>query len=505
MKHFTALMAKGSLTPKQRVLLLVHNYATKDTTGKENLTEADKNAISEGWRPKDTWEAQEFNKYNGGWRTEGEMKLDAQGIYLSAENSLLRAGKLVACIMWGDFDKKGIKFLEKIGLNISDDEALDLILKNSGLAFDDVVYKYAFQNISEDLRSDILALCPDAATESQYLDQEEMIKNIFDNKEYLNQEAKEKIADAIIASLRNKFFKIFLEKGLRQVEWWFCGYFGELPMVEIAKKCASDNAVIYAADSEEVADELSLKLQKYAEKHKVEVRELLKNTIMQWLDRGLFVTEYAPVWNSDTKDTCNDADTLLPHKEVLAQWLKAKSDARKMIEGMIDDDQLEVETRERDILGYKERVKIITGTSLYKLDDSVSFAKDFKQQADRLKLFSGLVVFLRNRGFLAGYASLLAFRDIYKKLSVVYEIDMGYKVDAFIDDFKNAVAQLNNELKYISDKMEEAMYRENKVIFPAEVFVDNMLFHLEDMMPGTGEAETHYFDEFKKVLGSDFN
>jgi hypothetical protein len=38
-----------------------------------------------------------------------------------------------------------------------------------------------------------------------------------------------------------------------------------------------------------------------------------------------------------------------------------------------------------------------------------------------------------------------------------------------------------------------------------EMFIDRILIHLEEIPPGVGEAETHYAEEFKKILGDAFN
>jgi len=245
---------------------------------------------------------------------------------------------------------------------------------------------------------------------------------------------------------------------------------------------------------------LSLKIQDYAEKYKIDVRELLKKTVRTWLDDGLFVTEYAPIWNSTDKVTCNDESTKLPHKEILKRWLKTKAEARTKVQKLIDDGQLEVEIRYKELFGVRDTIKIITGKSLYNLGGDFAFALDFKKQVENLKSFGSLVLFLRDRSFLKGYASLLAFAEIYKKLSAVYEIDLGYKIDEFILDFKISIEQLNKELRFIADKLQEAIYHDNNIKFLVEIVLDDMLMNLEEIEPGTDETETFYSKELEKIF-----
>ncbi|MGH7141799.1 MAG: hypothetical protein ACREGH_04180, partial [Minisyncoccia bacterium] len=61
MKKLTAALANGDLRPKERVLLLVHDRVAKDKTGKEILSEADKHALQDGWRPEDNQQVDEYN------------------------------------------------------------------------------------------------------------------------------------------------------------------------------------------------------------------------------------------------------------------------------------------------------------------------------------------------------------------------------------------------------------------------------------------------------------
>ena len=504
MKNLTTLLRKGSLTPKERIILWVHNNVHKDKTGKEILTEAEKHGLCEGWTPKNHRETDEYNKYNKGANLAVDAILDAQGIYLRLQNSILRSSRFVDYAMHTDLKNKRATLFEHINLDVDENQALELIVKNTGLNFDNLIYSLAFQNTSEDLKKDILSLCPDAKTESQYLDQEEILADLFDGQKSLTQEAKEKLADLILGELYNKYNEIFIKKGLKPKQWWFSGYFAELPTLEIAKKWADYSEIYYEADSEKLEDELSEKIQDYAEKNKVEARELLKKTILRWLDDGLFVKEYIPICNSNSKNTCNDVSTKLSHKEVLKKWLEVKTEAKSILQKLIDSGELKVEFREKDFYGMKEAVKIITGESLYNFSRDFLFIRDFKIQVDNFKTLGYLILFLRNRDFLKGYASLLAFVDIYKKLSRIYEIDLGYKIVDFIEESIRSIEQLNRELKYIAERLEETVYHENNITFLAEFFLENLLFSLEGVQPGTGETETHYANKFQEILKDEF-
>ncbi len=503
MQKLTTSIQKGDLKPKERVLLLLHDAINKERTGKEILTEADRHALSDGWRPENNREVDEYNRYNNGWRTETFSNLDAQTIYLNAQISLLQASKLVSYVMCKEY-KDGGSYFKGTNLGVNEGEDIDFVVKNTGLVFDRVVYGYAFQNLSENLKKDLLTLYPDIETESHYLDQEEITADLLDGKKQLTAEAREKLTSLIIEAMHNKYAKAMTEKGLRSDEWWFQGYFADLPCLEIVKKWADYNGINCKSDSEKLNDELAEKIQSYAKDHEVSVRDLLRNTISRWLDEGLFAKEYSPLWNNDGKATCNGADTKIPHRKVFQKWLKAKNEARAIIQKLVDNGQLKVGTRDNEFLGAKETVKIITGESLYNFQGDLAFVGDFKKQVDCLKPLGWLIVFLKRQDFLKYYASLLRFADIHKKLSAIYEVDLGYRIDKFINNFKEGVEQLNNELSYIADKLEGAIHQKHDLKFSIELFANDMLIRLDEIKPGTDETEEHYYNEFKKILSDEF-
>ncbi len=507
MKNLTAALKTGDLRPKERALLLVHNHVAKEKTGKEILTPAEKHAVVEGWRPDTNEQAREYNRYNEGWQMEGCARLDAQTIYLNSEISLLQAGRILDYAMWRDYKDTGkgvLSSLRTMTRGIDEDEALTLVIQNSGLEFDRVVYRCAFLNLSEAVKRDILTLAPDSETENQYLDQEEILATLFDGKKRLSPEAKERLAGLIVEALHNKYVDAIEKKGLKTSEWWFSGFYAELPTLEIAKKWAQYSGIPCDADDETLGDALTERMQNYADEHKTSVRDLLETTVCRWLNEGLFVEEYSPIWNSSGKVTCNDADTKLSHKDIFKAWLKAKTEAKAMMQKLVDENKLRVESREKEFLGFKEAVQIITGESLRDLEGDYPFAEDFRKQADDLRPLGVLILYLRKEDLLEGYASLLAFADMYKKLSKIYEIDLGYKITAWIDNLKRQLELVNIELQRIESNLTEAIYLKHKAAFSIEIFMSDLLLHPEETKPGAAETETHYADEFTKLLGDEF-
>lgn len=569
-KNITSILQRGNIKPKDRVLLLVADDVSRERDGKALLTDADRHALSEGWTPKDNNEVKEYNLYNEGRRYIAFGELDAQTTYLNATVGFLRASKYISYILFknrftketktikegianraidsliGKYDIETIKdtiegealkdeitkgkpaiILEgeanEIALNNKlnkHNEALNLVLGYLGLELDYTIYLYAFELAGEELQKDLLALYPDAKTERSYLEQEEIIYNLFNGKDKLNQTDKEKLAELIADECFNK----------HSGEWSFSGYFADIPLLELAKATAENNKIAYNEKSDDLADELRNKLKAYADKNKKDIKDLLRETILTGLDNdkeGGLLQAHQPLFMSDEKETCNEQDTKLTHKELFKKWLDVKAEATKIIQGLIDKGELKTERKIREYKRLKnlylklaqetgqdrqdtpitETKTIITGESLYNLKGDFNFVKDLREQAEDFKLLGALVLFLRECKFIKDYATLLGFLELYKKISKVFDEDLTYKIQGYIKSFNEDLEGLKMEFLMLADDiMMEANYKGDRVYYLSESYIEELLattFDPDKIKPDTDKLKV-YFDAFKDLFGDSF-
>jgi len=587
-KNITSILQRGNIKPKDRVLLLVADDVSRERDGKALLTDADRHALSEGWTPKDNNEVKEYNLYNEGRRNIAFGELDAQTTYLNATVGFLRASKYISYILFkdrftketktikegianraidsliGKYDIETIKetiegealkdqltkgkpaiLLEgeanEIALNNKlnkHNEALNLVLGYLGLELDYTIYLYAFELAGEQLQKDLLALYPDAKTERSYLEQEEIIYSLFNGKDKLSQTDKEKLAELIADECFNKY----------SGEWSFSGYYADIPLLEVLNKWGRDNNAIakkpedltkhlkdgkeYKDEGEEVADlfnaikkDLTPKLTAYAKENKREIKDIITETILKWLDEDL-LDEYTPLFKSDKKATCNEQDTKLTHKELFKKWLDVKAEATKTIQGLIDKGELKTERKIREYKRLKnlylklaqetgqdrqdtpitETKTIITGESLYNLKGDFNFVKDLREQAEDFKLLGALVLFLRECKFIKDYATLLGFLELYKKISKVFDEDLTYKIQGYIKSFNEDLEGLKMEFLMLADDIMEANYKGDRVYYLSESYIEDLLttpFDPDKIKPDTDKLKV-YFDAFKDLFGDSF-
>ena len=587
-KNITSILQRGNIKPKDRVLLLVADDVSRERDGKALLTDADRHALSEGWTPKDNNEVKEYNLYNEGRRNIAFGELDAQTTYLNATVGFLRASKYISYILFKDRFTKETKTIKEGIANRAIDsligkydietiketiegealkdqltkgkpaillegeaneivlnnklnkhnEALNLVLGYLGLELDYTIYLYAFELAGEQLQKDLLALYPDAKTERSYLEQEEIIYSLFNGKDKLSQTDKEKLAELIADECFNKY----------SGEWSFSGYYADIPLLEVLNKWGRDNNAIakkpedltkhlkdgkeYKDEGEEVADlfnaikkDLTPKLTAYAKENKREIKDIITETILKWLDEDL-LDEYTPLFMSDEKETCNEQDTKLTHKELFKKWLDVKAEATKTIQGLIDKGELKTERKIREYKRLKnlylklaqetgqdrqdtpitETKTIITGESLYNLKGDFNFVKDLREQAEDFKLLGALVLFLRECKFIKDYATLLGFLELYKKISKVFDEDLTYKIQGYIKSFNEDLEGLKMEFLMLADDIMQANYKSDRVYYLSESYIEDLMtmpFDPASVKPDTDKLKV-YFDAFKDLFGDSF-
>lgn len=586
MKNLTNALQKGNLTPKERVLLLVHNAVKEETTGKGILTDAEKHAISDGWQPANNEQVKEYNRYNKSWKTAGFAELDAQTTFLETQSFYNREKVATSHLLLYPFFRDAKRWLERLSDIIPVDipKALEIADKQKqvklkdGIDFDYAVYQLAYESLDKPIQEDLQTLYEEVAYDHQYLDQEEALANLLTGKEKLTAEDKNKLADMIVKSGYNKFAK----------EWQFWHYYASIPLKEIGKRWLDKRGITPTLPKEkeftetldkakekmkehtgkEFSTEEALKeytaetitdtINDYAKTHNTTVETELKAVVLEWLDGGL-LTEYEPLFTSkDTK--AYNGETKLPHDELYKAWIEAKAKARETLENLIKEKKLQ---REGDTL---------TGDSLYAFTGDYKFIKDFKERVDHYNANLGIVyadddpehkgqhldrellicdldkegkpyplsMFGMAKDRLTGffdvmglvtekevngerviefkhdaynslvkqstevirnnYATLLAFRTIFERLSKTYRIDLGYKINKWIDEVEVFIDSHNEALESATKKGFEEIRSKKTVRIKDNLYIDKKSIQAQPRH----ERVAVYFKDFEETLGSDF-
>ena len=418
------MLNRGNLTPRERYLLLIKNDIQRAKTGKDILTPADKEAL-ENWKAQNNTEAHEWNKLNDTWKHSGRMEIEAEFIYKDAQVVYMAQLPIILKLLnYPAFYRisKSIEMLENIKkVNIG--QALEITTKQravklkNGLDFDYAVYQLAFELLNDDEKKRMNELYPDIETDHQYLDQEEIIANLFDGKDTLSQEAKEKLASLISEHSYNKFAK----------EYQLFHYFACIPILEVAKYFLTSKGIEIKGpplpknqeadeQTENTYESVTKAMGEYSKQHGISMEDMLKEACMKWIENGL-LDEYRPLAISNGV-------------ELLKRWLEKRTEAKNILMMHIKSGNLKLRERDKqesmwsklyskqlydlEIQNIRKVVEnvggeitkleldekvafekfidpVITGESLYALKEDYKFVQEFKKRIDEYEPNLGIL------------------------------------------------------------------------------------------------------------------
>lgn len=544
MRDFNKLLQKGNFTPKERVLLLVANTVKQERTGKEILSEAGKRALGDGWQPLTAKEADEFNRFNRAWKMVCFGEMDAQTIYLGVKIKHQTMGTMLKDFVFYPIHSEVKQALDELGKikRVDEKEAREIInaqrqekLKK-GFDFERATYELAFEIMDADTKGKLLDLYADAQTESEYLDDEQELADLYKNKDL------EGIAERISKRCYNSYAK----------EYQLFHYYACIPISDIAKRYAKEKGLPYENTAEErkalkakgellASERLAETLAKHAEDNKTTVEDIIRQTCLKMLNEGLLEKDYTPLVIADP--------------ELLNKWLAEREKARQTLRDLIGKGTLATGTD-------GDGGEIITGESLYNSGLDYAFVKWFRDYADTYSPDLGLVIgedgkhrdqellisekdgllsrykmhlrtatglleglsvlqekeengeivldiekgrvkemFLRFRNdFIAECEKLFAFEAFFQRLSKTFEMDLTFRINIWVTECKKMIDSYNETLTKALDNINPLRgdNAKKKHFKTDEFFIDK-----DKIKPNNPLIEL-YYKEIATILGDDF-
>lgn len=489
MSKLTNLLNKGSLTPKDRILLCIHSEIEKLRTGKKSLSDADIAGISTAWKPKDNFEVREYNLYFESWDIVRLFRADAQTEYLNAIIALEGASSLCIFALY-DTSKSFLRATENALGEDGQKEALEKLLGSSGIEYEALIHFIALSTSSEELKHDVLALDEDGETEYSYFSEEEKLMEILSGKEKLTDHDITNIVDMIDKTIEWDFMQFVYQKDKEVSGIFFVGYFASMSILDLAKQVAKRLSISYK-------DDIEMRELLYTTPS---IRDTFKNVVREMITDGTLFSLYEPLCKSTGHATFSGTDTYLEHKEVLSQFAQEKQKARKLIGTLLQGGKLEKEIKEVDATYQKRTYVYITGESLYYLDEKYSFVFDFKKQVQELLLFGLLVeIIKRNKDFVIHYGYLLHMQKLLKQASVIFEIDLTFYIKDYLITLDEKKALLNKELEMVYDRIHFDMSKNTDMRLPVTVHMKDMLFSIDTIQPIKEPSLSKAVEEVNKI------
>lgn len=490
MKNLANLLRKSDISPRERVITIVSNDMYRDRNGKNILSESEIYSLTQGWKPKNTHEVNEYNKYLELSRIEQTMRLDSYSLGLRSENSLLRSIMLIEHSSY-EVNKQS----ESIATSkyVSKEDIVDFIVKNTYVEYDKLIHLITLNNISKETKEDLIILDEYVDCDKKYLEDEVFLYERFKKSKTLSFEDKNFLIDRIFSCIYHEGLQK-IRGGSEKDGFLTAHFFAELPVEAILNKWVEYSLInIPDKDSNNILDYL----EKYSNEKGKTMEIIIKETLSKWIDDGLFILEYTPLFLSDGFETWN-GNTKKKHKDIFDEWYKEIQKTKDFINQNILNGSIKSESIDRNFYNTSSITKVITGQSMYTCLLDENFVIEYKKQIEILIPITYTFLLIKKYcNPLENLVTLKSFLELSDLFSEIFEIDMRNKYEKNLDSFKYELLVLNQTIGKQLEKVNESIHSENKLFSILEINEDEFFFKEENsslIKPDT------IIDDYKKHI-----
>ncbi len=494
MKNLSNILRRSSITPFERVKTLVHNDIHKEKTGESMLSDSEVYVLRDSWNPR-AIEAKEYNRYVGIVRLENTMKMDAQMFLNRAEIALLRNQRVLDSFV---FNATLLRVLaeQEFLKDIPREESMQFLAEHTYFEYKKLLHIFTFNNLPKEIQNDLLLLDEYANCDKRYLEDEVFLYERFKDGTKLSKQDKDLIIGRIYSGMYYEGAKKIKKSTSEKDGFLIHHFFGELPVEDIFKKMAYDAHIQY--DDSDFESKVLSGLEEYAKSKNISMESLVKDAISRWLDEGLFVNDYSPIFMSERFNTWN-GNTKKNHKELFTAWYTELKKSEQVFQSLFDAKKLEKGSVEIEILGMKKTLEIVTGTSLLACKENLFFISEYKRQVEMLLPAANMHLFVKKHAYpVKSYKTLCEFKNLAERFSIQFDIDITDQYDHFINLYKEEVALLNHSMSRLLDTATEYLYTEKSSHYIPDINEGGFLFDTEKD-DDTAEIANLYSEEFKKL------
>lgn len=477
MKSLTNVLRRSELNPLERVTALVHNNIQREKTGKSILSESDIKILAEKWIPKNTYEVKKYNKYISIAKLEGFMSVDAQMFFYKSENSLLRSQRILDQACFGEIDEIALT-----ADYVTEVDSMQMMIRGSYLEYLKVLHILTFHNLKGEVQDDLILLDEYISSDKKYFEDEVFLYELLNDEKIVSDYNKTILVDKICSQFFCERHNSKKEKD-RFVSY---GFFAGLPAMSIVYKWAEYNSILYDESDSNHKKILIEKIKDSMEKRGISMKHAIREVLSQWIDDGLFMTEYVPLFKSDGYKTWNGT-TNKNHKELFMLWYAELQKTKKYLTNLFNKKHLVKKKNDK-------KIEIITGESLYKCTKHISFVQEYKEQIEFSLPLSNMFLFIENYSKpIDIYRSLVEFSELVVEISNIFNIDMGEKYIRLVDEYDQGVIIINIGLSMLIDNVKENLYKQGTLKYLMEISKKDFLIDLS-----VGGSVVDIVNEYKK-------
>jgi hypothetical protein len=318
----------------------------REKTGQDKISKSDLHALSKGWSPS-TSEANEYNKYINIIQLESTMKMDTQMFLSRSEVSILRNQRVLDYFISNTRKLKDISS-HQFTKDISIEESIKFLTQHTYLEYEKVLHAFTFYNLPKEIQNDLLILDAEVINDGRYLADQVFLYELFNKSTILTEQDKDLIINRIYSRMYYEGAKKIKNSAAEKYGFLLHTFFAELPIKDLFKKLADEHTSVLSKD-DDAEESLLSAVEEYAKSKDTTMEFLIKERLSIWLDNGLFVKDYSPLYESKRFNTWN-GNTKKNHKELFMFWHLELEKSRKYIQNLFDTGKLKRQTIKKDFL-----------------------------------------------------------------------------------------------------------------------------------------------------------
>jgi hypothetical protein len=190
-------------------------------------------------------------------------------------------------------------------------------------------------------------------------------------------------------------------------------------------------------------------------------------------------------------------------KEIIKEWQVKYAGAEKVVNDLVESGKLTVVIKSKKIHEFSFEETIITGESIFELDDSYIFAKEFRQQVENLMPPAVVIALMQTSPCMDWYSELVAVKKLLAGISKIIELDITPLAQKQIDGMEDELGMVNRQIDHIFERfegMDDKSYNFNISYYQEDMkiqWVDNRNYRLN--------IAKVYLDNVVKTVSSEFS
>jgi hypothetical protein len=378
------------------------------------------------------------------------------------------------------------------------EESVRFLIQYTYLQYKKVLHIFTFHKLPKEIQSDLLLLDEEIASDERYLEDQVFLYEWFDGSIILSKQAKDLIINSIYSRMYYEDVKKIKNSTAEKDGFLLHPFFAELQIKDLFQKLVDDEHIASNKTDAGTEEELLSLVEECARNKNTSIERLVKEKLSQWLDDGLFVNEYSPLFMSEQSNTWN-GDSKMSHKEIFMAWYAELQKSRQYFQDLLNAKRLEKKTFEKEFLGMPRTMEVLTGASLYTCTEDVDFVREYKKQIQVLLPIGNIFLFIKKYTTpTKNHKTLCEFKKLAQKISSIFDIDMTEKYTKFINSYQEEVDWLNISSRKLADIATKRLYVQESFQYILDIDESSFAFDLKKE-GDTADIVQMYSNEFKKL------